>query len=89
MRLLASATWTGTNADEIRDVAPERYEGVSEAAVLVRGDDGEVIHARPGWTVSAWDDGAGGVSVVVAKPGPWAVISLLLSDLAAARGEAA
>ncbi|HEV2452209.1 MAG TPA: hypothetical protein VGS62_09820 [Streptosporangiaceae bacterium] len=61
-----AVTWDGANADELKAVAGDRFEGL---AALVRNDDGDLVPMLPGWVAAPWPDGSEGLGIF--SPGAW------------------
>jgi hypothetical protein len=49
--------WDGTNPDEVREVAGDRFTGVWEGMAVVTGIDNRMTYLQHGWSVVTWDDG--------------------------------
>lgn len=56
-------TWDGSNPDEVRSVAGERFLGIWETMAMVRGMDEATVFLKPGWFVVAWDDSEGDITI--------------------------
>jgi hypothetical protein len=57
--------WDGTNLDEVREVAADRFRGVYETMAIVENEDGGHVHLPQGWAVTRLETG----KVVVSSPG--------------------
>lgn len=64
--------WDGSNADELKALAGDRFEGVYDTAALVRNNDGHLVHVQQGWIVSTWKGVPG---VVCWSPGAWRTVT--------------
>lgn len=79
MQLIGHVTWDGMNADQLRALPGYRFAGTWDTDALIRNDEGFLVHAHPGWTVSAWDGipGRDSPAVLASAPDAWAVIAEL------------
>jgi len=49
--------WTGSNQDEMREVAGYRFQGVWESMALVASMAGDTTHLPVGWAVQVFENG--------------------------------
>lgn len=58
-------TWDGTNLDEVREVAGNKFRGAYDTMVIVENASDDRAYLVPGWTVTRLETGA----IITSSPG--------------------